>query len=126
MKKIMVMLIIMVFGLSFAVQSAFGGAKQRYRWQGVAIGVGAAILGNAIVNSCNDRPPCKKVTVCTHPSQNRHGYWEIRSVWVEPKYKKVWHPGRYNSHRCWIKGRWQMIEKAHGYWQEQEVWVAGR
>ena len=36
----------------FLVTSAWAGPKQRYRWEGVAIGVGAAILGSALVNAC--------------------------------------------------------------------------
>jgi hypothetical protein len=29
---------------------AWGGSKQQHRWEGVAIGVGAAIVGSAIIN----------------------------------------------------------------------------
>lgn len=36
--------------VSLMVTSAWAGPKQRYRWEGVAIGVGAAILGNALFN----------------------------------------------------------------------------
>jgi len=118
----------MAFGLSLAAQPALAGSKQRHRWQGVAIGVGAAILGHALFNSCSERPACKTVTVYNRPcpSPYRHGYWEIRKVWVEPKYKRVWNPGHYNCRSRWIPGQWKMIEKEPGYWQEQEVWVARR
>ncbi len=126
MKKITIILMILVFGLSIAAQPAFAGSKQHYRWQGVAIGIGAAILGHAIVNSYNESPACKKVTVYNHPGPvpHRHGYWEIRSVWVEPKYIKIWNPGHYNHHGVWMQGQWKMIKNEPGYWQKQEVWVA--
>lgn len=128
MKKIMIMMIIMVFGLSLAVQPALAGSKQRYRWQGVAIGVGAAILGHAIINSNNEGSSCRKVTVYNSPCPPpaHRGYWEIRKVWVEPTCKKVWNPAHYNRHGHWVCGQWKMIENVPGYWQEQEVWVARR
>jgi len=63
MKKIMVFIMIAAVSISFSVQSAFAGSKQHYRWEGVAIGVGAAILGHALLNSCNDRYPCEEVRV---------------------------------------------------------------
>jgi len=40
-----------VLCLSLMVTSAWAGPKQRYRWEGVAIGVGAAILGSALFNA---------------------------------------------------------------------------
>ncbi len=88
MKKIIVTLLIMAFGLSLTAQPALAGSKQRYRWQGVAIGVGAAILGHSVYNSRNESPSCKKVAVYNHPCPppHRYGYWEIRKVWVEPKF----------------------------------------
>ena len=128
MKKITVMLIVTAFGLSLAAQPALAGSKQRHRWQGVAIGLGAAILGHAIYNSGNEGPSCKKVMVYNHPcpSPHRHGYWEICKVWVAPKYIKVWNPKHYNRHGVWVSGQWKMIEKEPGYWNEQEIWVARR
>jgi hypothetical protein len=128
MKKIIILLIGVVFGLSLVTQPAFAGSKQRYLWQGVAIGAGAVILGHAIVNSCNEGTSCKKVTVYNHPCPPpvHHGYWEIRKVWVEPKYKRVWKAGHYNCRSRRVIGRWQMVEKVPGHWKEQEVWIAGR
>ncbi|MDY6954209.1 MAG: DUF4149 domain-containing protein, partial [Thermodesulfobacteriota bacterium] len=40
------------------VTSAWAGSKQRHRWEGVAIGIGAAMLGSALLNSYYyDQPP---------------------------------------------------------------------
>jgi hypothetical protein len=49
-KKISIIMLITILCLSFTVTSAWAGPKQRYRWEGVAIGMGAAILGNALFN----------------------------------------------------------------------------
>lgn len=51
MKKIIPAAITLIMVLSFITTSAWAGSKQRHRWEGVAIGVGAAIVGGAIINS---------------------------------------------------------------------------
>ena len=126
MKKITVLLMIMALGLTFAAQPAIAGSKQRYRWQGVASGVGASILGHALFNGYNEKSSNKQVTVYSPhcPSSHRYGYWEIQKVWVDPKYIKVWNPGHCDRRGIWYPGQWQMVEKEPGYWQEQKVWVA--
>ena len=128
MKKIMLAAMIALLGVSISVEPALAGSKQRHRWEGVAIGVGAAILGHALINSCNDRHYCEKVTVYHRPCPppHRYGLWETRSVWVEPEYEWVWNPGHYTRHGRWVDGRWQMIEKYPGYWREDRVWVGCR
>lgn len=51
-KKLSIVMFTTILCLSFMVTSAWAGPKQRYRWEGVAIGMGAAILGNALFNAC--------------------------------------------------------------------------
>jgi hypothetical protein len=50
-KKLSMVMVTTTLCVCFLVTSAWAGPKQRYRWEGVAIGVGAAILGNALVNA---------------------------------------------------------------------------
>jgi hypothetical protein len=50
-KKLSMVMFTTVLCLSLMATSAWAGPKQRYRWEGVAIGVGAAILGNALFNA---------------------------------------------------------------------------
>jgi len=129
MKKMMVLLMIMVFSVFLSASSAIAGDKQHHRWEGVAIGVGAAVLGHALLNSCNDRySSCAREPVYYRscPPRHRHGYWETRSVWVEPDCRKVWNPGHYDCYGRWVSGRWQMIETSPGYWEEERVWVSRR
>jgi hypothetical protein len=50
-KKILLAAITIIMGISFITTSTWAGSKQRHRWEGVAIGVGAAVVGSAIINS---------------------------------------------------------------------------
>jgi hypothetical protein len=134
MRKIITILMAAVFFLTISAPVAFAGSKQRYRWQGVAIGLGAAILGNAILNSDRyDSPPDRVVVIdrdCRKPRycdrDYRRGQWEIRKIWVEPVCERVWNPGHYNRHHQWVPGQYITIEKSPGYWEEKRVWVGCR
>jgi hypothetical protein len=128
MKKIIILSIAMIFLLSLSVPSALAGSKQRYRWQGVAIGLGAAILGNTIINSNQyDLPPERVVVIdrdIHHPrysSQRHRGYWEVRKIWVEPRCERVWNPAHYNEYHQWVNGRYITIETEPGYWAQERV-----
>lgn len=130
MKKTIIFWVIAAMGLALSVQPAAAGDKQRHRWEGVAIGVGAAILGHALMHSSDD-PYCdNRVEVYHHyacaPTHHRSGYWESRRVWVAPECEKVWNPGHYTPHGRWVSGRWRMIETSPGYWREDRVWVGCR
>lgn len=117
----------MVFSLTVFANPLFAGDKQHYRWEGVAIGLGAAILGSALINSSQSRYQPERVTVIEHttnyrsypPRQNRR-YCETRRVWVPPVREKIWNPGHYEYGR-WFSGRYIMIERSPGYWAEERV-----
>jgi hypothetical protein len=133
MKKIMTLCMVAVFFMTISAPAAFAGSKQRHRWQGVAIGLGAAILGNAILNSDRYDAPPERVVVdrdCRRPRycdrDYRQGYWEVRKIWVEPVCERVWNPGHYNRHSQWVPGQYVTIEKAPGYWEQHRVWVGCR
>lgn len=139
MKKIFILSLSAIFLLSLAAP-AFAGDKQRHRWQGVAIGMGAAILGHTILERSRNQPPPQHVVVerypcresysppqsyCPPPRQAR-GYWETRRVWVEPQCERVWNPAHYNRYGEWVPGDWIMVQEEPGYWVEERIWVARR
>jgi hypothetical protein len=133
MKKTIMLTITMIFFLSLLAPSAYAGSKQRHRWQGVAIGLGAAILGHAIVNSERYESSPDRVVVVDRDYysprySNRHhrGKWEIRKTWVEPRCERVWNPGHYNEYNQWVPGRNITIETGQGYWVKKRVWVGCR
>ena len=115
--------------LTLTANSAFAGGRHKERWEGIAIGLGAAILGSAILSSNNhssDRVPERcPLPAPVYKRHNTHhkGYWEVRAEWIPPIHKKVWNPGHYNRKGKWIEGAWIEIMVKPGYWTERKVWV---
>jgi hypothetical protein len=135
-KSIPIIIIVAVISSIMIVNSAWAGSIQSHRWEGVAIGLGAAIIGSAIIhqhkNSTSWKRDSHRVYVYEdrhhhHPKPPRHsGYWKIEKEWIPPTYKEVWNPGHYNRHGEWEKGQWIKIVNEPGYWSEKRVWIAGR
>lgn len=143
MKRVPVLVLSILFLSSIVTSSAFAGSKQRYRWQGVAIGVGAAVLGYTVLNSYRGNHSPERVTVVEHEYHHysrdyeygychpapppRHyysscGHWETRRVWVEPAYERVWNPPHYTHSGRWVPGGFIMVENGPSYWSEERVW----
>jgi len=85
---------------SFLVTSAWAGSKQRHRWEGVAIGVGAAILGAALLNSCYYTQTPRPVYYKSRPLYYRPAPVYYRPVVVSytlgppPRHDRHWTPQR--------------------------------
>ena len=139
MKKILVSLLVAVCLVAFTSAAALAGDKQRHRWQGVAIGVGAAILGHAILSNTLDPCPDRGAVVRyndrhhyrpdRHDSRWRHeppprhsrSRWKVERHWVPPVCERVYNPGHYDRRGRWVAGRWITIEKKPGYWAERRI-----
>jgi hypothetical protein len=133
MKKLIIGLTVAVFGIVLVSSPATAGSKQRHRWEGVAIGVGAAILGHAIYQSHKSDHYPQTVYVepsppqqYSHGSRHRHGHWEWQETWVPPTYEKIWNPGHYNRKGHWVPGHWMKVQTTDGHWTKERVWVARR
>lgn len=119
--------------LAFAVAAppAWAGSPQRHRWEGVAIGVGAAILGRVLFDAHQPQrsgyAPASRPTVVEHHYYRSPpppaGHWEIRREWVPPTHQEVWNPGHYDRRGRWVSGHWMRLEAHPGYWTEKKVWV---
>jgi len=106
-KNLIIVFLAMGFTLSFISPSAWAGSPQQYRWEGIAIGVGAAILGGALVNACIYPCPAPRA-VSRYPFSPRYGYyypprhhgehWKARKRWRPYPYKETRHQGRYQGH----------------------------
>ena len=100
-KKNLFIILALIFCLS-SVNSAWAGNVQRNRWEGVAIGIGAAILGYTLYQySVPAQPKVNQHYQTPTNYDNRYrqkpsGHWETRKVWVQPTYESVWSPGHYN------------------------------
>lgn len=134
MKKRSISLVILVFALSAAMIAgpAWAGSAQHNRWKGVAIGVGAAILGSVIYQHHKQSSP-RKIDPCPDsvhhrfpPAHHTRGHWVVKKEWIPPTYKEVWNPGHYDRRGGWVEGHWIEIEDKPGYWTERRVWVAGK
>ena len=123
MKKILIIATAVIFFLSLAAGPALAGSKERHRWEGVAIGVGAAILGSAIINSYQpERVRVIERHTYHHPGPPRYipESCEPQQVWITPTYERVWNPGHYEYGK-WVPGQYIMIEKTPGYWAEERI-----
>jgi hypothetical protein len=131
-KKILMGLTVVFTATVLISAPAVAGSKQRHRWEGVAIGVGAAILGHAIYQAHKDPSPPRVVYADPEPTpryhhprpQHRRGHWEWRKTWVPSTYEKTWNPGHYNRKGHWVRGRWIEVKTSEGYWSKERVWVA--
>lgn len=141
MKKTIAIFVAVCLTLALAAPAAWAGPKQRHRWEGVAIGMGAAILGGALINAHRYPPACNRggstviirgETRIDPPPRypvrrhDRRGHWETRRVWVSPAYERVWNPGHYDRGHRWVPGGWIEVVKEPGYWKEERIWVSNR
>jgi hypothetical protein len=127
-KAIVVTMILVVTAATFATASpAWAGSRSRHVWQGVAIGLGAAVLGQALfqahhhAHACAPPPPAP---VYAPPPPPPSGHWESRRSWVPPVRERVWNPGHYTPRGRWVPEGWIEVEKQPGYWVEERVWIA--
>lgn len=133
-KSLFILVLITVFTLVLLTPRAQAGPEERYRWEGIAIGVGAAILGGAILHNYNQSHrdqyvvQHKEARVYTPAFRgpDRRGRWEIQKEWIPPTYKRAWNPGHYDDHGQWITAQWIEIVDQPGYWVEKRVWVRYR
>ena len=132
-KKLLIILVVTVIGVALVSSSALAGSKQRHRWEGVAIGVGAAILGNAIYQAHRAEQQTQVVYVEREPDRrfrhrhapkHRRGHWEWQKTWVPPTYENVWNPGHYNRRGRWVPGHWIEVQTSEGHWNKERVWIA--
>lgn len=135
-KNLFILLLTALLCFSFLVSSGWAGSKHSYRRQGIAIGFGTAILGNALFNHYKHsyyshyRPVLyHNRPVYSYPPHRKHrhrGHWEVRKKWIPSAYKKVWNPGHHNHHGKWVRGHWIIIEARPGHWIKTKVWVSCR
>lgn len=125
MKKVSIIMTISLVCILLITPSSWAGEAQRHRWEGVAIGIGAAFLGHALLNqhyaNYSPAPVYHKP-----PPQRPRGHWEYKKVWVQPTYKKVWNPGHYTRTRRWVPGKWIRVEIEPGHWDKEKIWVTSR
>ena len=123
LKIIFIALMISIFGITIS----YAGSPQSYRWEGLALGLGAAIIGSHIFRGGMDdrdseyhhghRRYGKKHRHWRH-RQYRPGYGYVdNGCWT---YDRVYIPGKYIKE--YINGRWVTIEVTPDRWVEKRIW----
>ena len=106
-KNLIIVLLAMGFTLSFILPSVWAGSPRQYRWEGIAIGVGAAILGGALINGCIYpcpapravyRYPCPPRYGYYHPPRHHGEHWKASKIWRSHPYRETRHHGHYQGH----------------------------
>ncbi|MEA3487024.1 MAG: hypothetical protein U9R20_05140 [Thermodesulfobacteriota bacterium] len=123
-KKAGVMIVVVVMLISLVSLPAWARSAQHYRWEGVAIGIGAAIIGSAILDSCCHPRYGAYAYNYPPPPPRRHGHWTHKKTWVAPTYKNAWNPAHYNRRGEWVPGGWISIQERSGYWTSERVWIS--
>ena len=104
---------------------ARAGGKHPYRWERIAIEVGAVMLGHTLFNQHHPRDPRPDPGYIHRPPPHPRFYGdsEMRRIWIPPVYEKVWNPGHRNHNGRWVPGRWIEVVKEPGHWCEKREWV---
>jgi hypothetical protein len=111
-----------------SVSSAYAKSPQRYRWEGVAIGVGAAIIGSALFCPPYHHRPAPPPFYHHPPYHPRPDCdsWEVRREWVPPQYDWVWIPDHHDHRGCWVPGYWEKRLISPGHWEERRYRLCDR
>ena len=91
-------------------------------WGGLAVGVGAAVLGSLLLQPLYP-PPAYTERIYVSPPPPPSGHWETRRFWHPPGYEQELRPGYYDPSGRWVPERWVTVGKRPGYWTEEQVWV---
>jgi len=100
----------LVFTLLLTLSTvSYAGDRQRGRWEGVAIGLGAVTLYNLFQHGYPSpiilphhgypRPIYHRPPAVHRPS----GHWEIHREWIPERRERVWIPGHYED-GYWVEG----------------------
>jgi hypothetical protein len=126
-KRFLIICLAALFTLIVAAPSSWARSPGQYRLEGAVIGIGALILGKAILDAQDGGHHVEAHVAAYGTSRPNHyraaGHWETRRIWVPSSYEKVWKPGYRGRHGRWIPGRWERIESHPGHWSRQRVWV---
>ena len=126
-KKLLVMLVALILSFSITASAAWAGSRHKHRLEGVAIGVGAAIIGGALLHHySHDHHRTVYCYSCPPPVYDppRCGYWKVKRAWIPPTHEKYWQPGYCDSRGCWVPGMWRYRTDHPGFWKEKRIWVS--
>ncbi len=127
-KSVLVFAVVATTALAcFGASGADARSPQRYRWEGVAIGIGAALIGSALIHPPYYHRPAPPPFYRYPPPHRPECYrWEVRRIWIPAQYDRIWIPGHYGRKGWWIPGRWEKRLVHPGHWEERRYCVRER
>ena len=129
-KSIISSAIVAMLLIGITAVPAAAGDRERGRFEGFALGLGAAVLGHTLMQHPSYQPGGHyNAPVDRHRPgpdfHHRSGHWELQRVWVPPAFKKVWKSGHRGPRGRWVPGCWVKVPVSGGHWDKRKVWVAG-
>jgi len=121
----------LIVGMLLAQSSlSFAGDRVRGRWEGVAIGLGAATLYNLFAHGRPSPviPPPRshysKPVPCYPPVvQAPAGHRENQRVWIPERRETVWVSSHYINGNL-VSGHYE-VRIFPGYYEDRRIWVEG-
>jgi hypothetical protein len=131
-KKLLSMILVLTLVSLFTITSAEAGSKQRNRWEGIGIALGAMALGGLIAHQIRTYTPPPPAGYYPPPEprwgppqpEYIPGHWEMTREWVPGTWERVWVPGHYDRWRNWVAGHYE-DRQTPGQYVERRVWVEG-
>jgi hypothetical protein len=118
-KKLISMILAVVFISFFALNSAEAGSRHHDMWNGAGIALGALTLG-AIASQFFTHPsPPPPPAYAYIP-----GHWETTREWVPGTWTRIWVPGYYDRWGRSVRGHYE-VRQIPGHYVERRVWVEG-
>ena len=107
-KTITIIFLTILLCFFLVIPSSWAGSKERHRWEGVAIGLGAAVVGSVLLNNYSS-PPKRHVHIYHYSPPHRHDRWKshCRHHYGHKK------PHRHHTH--W-HGRPRHSYRHHAHW----------
>ncbi len=119
-RNLFIAVVVSILLISLFSQPVWASSSQRHRWEGVMIGLGAAMLGGAILHHRHHSKPAPGY-IYLDPPPPECTYYDYEEFWIPPAYRREWKPGRYDRRGRWKPGRWKERMVRPGHWEERRI-----
>ena len=133
-KKLAAVILVLALFSLFTISPAQAGDKQRHRWQGAGIALGAVAALGLLTHGFQHAYPPPRVIYSRPPEPHWYtpppppeyvpGHWETTREWVPGVRERVWIPGHYDRWGNWVVGHYEQHQASRRY-LESRVWVEG-
>jgi len=118
-KSLVTPIIFLVFAFFVSAPAAHAGNVQRNRWEGLAIGIGTAILGSAIYSQYRRDHPQSYTAYTPRPTPGA-GVSKHRDLGHHPRYGHGHKPPRHHRYQK----HYDTGHRQRGHWEVRKEWVS--